>query len=118
MMSAAAQHTPGPWFVVPYGDGDSLVICRDKAGDKRVAFLATPGCRDYGERKKTWKRIKADAQLISAAPDLLVALEEIRDHAKPTNWDDEDRPGEPGFDCANAWRALDAAIAKAKGSAA
>lgn len=66
--------TPGPWFVVRYGDGDSLVICRDEAGDQRVAFLATPGCRDQLEREKTWKRIKCDAHLIAAAPELFEAL--------------------------------------------
>lgn len=114
----APQHTSGPWFIVRYGDGDSLVICRDQAGEQRVAFLATPGCRDESERQKVWKRIKADARLISAAPDLLEAAVAMVEHGKPSNWDDEDQPGEPGHDYANAWRSLEAAIAKAKGIAA
>lgn len=65
----SGQHTP--WHVVPYGDGDSLVICLDEAGDKRVAFMATPGCRDQIERRKVWKQIKANARLIAQAPELL-----------------------------------------------
>lgn len=30
-----SNHTPGPWHVVPYGDGDSLVICADEAGKRQ-----------------------------------------------------------------------------------
>ena len=71
--------TKGPWQVVRYGDGDSLVICQDEAGEKRIAFMAVPGSRFEDERKKTWKRIKADARLIAAAPDLLEALKEAVD---------------------------------------
>ena len=67
-------HTPGHWHVVPYGDGDSLVICSDEAGNLRIAFMATPGCRDDLKRRASWKRIKANARLIAAAPELLTHL--------------------------------------------
>ena len=70
-----SAHTPAPWFVVPYGDGDSLVICKDDAGNARIAFMATPGCRDSVSRKRTWREIQANARLIAAAPALLKALE-------------------------------------------
>jgi hypothetical protein len=60
--------TRGEWHVVRYGDGDSLVICLDEAGNKRVAFMAVPGCRDHLERKAKWREIKANARLIAAAP--------------------------------------------------
>jgi ABC-type nitrate/sulfonate/bicarbonate transport system substrate-binding protein len=60
-------HTPGPWEIVRYGDGDSLVI-HDSRGDWRVCFLATPG--DDGD----FEGIKANARLIAAAPELLEAV--------------------------------------------
>ena len=85
--------TPRPWQVVRYGDGDSLVICQDEAGEKRIAFMAVPGSRFEDERKKTWKRIKADAQAISALPELIEALEPFARMAAaydPDEGDDED----------------------------
>lgn len=66
--------TKGPWHVVAYGDGDSLVICEDEAGEKRIAFMAVPGARFEDERRKTWTRIKANAQAIAALPELIEAL--------------------------------------------
>jgi hypothetical protein len=42
-LRALSERAPvGPWRVVPYGDGDSLVI-HDARGDWRVCFMATPG---------------------------------------------------------------------------
>lgn len=61
-----ADHTPGPWTIQRYGDGDSLVIHSD--ADNRVCFMATAG--SYGDPAI----IAADARLIAAAPDLLAAL--------------------------------------------
>lgn len=65
--------TPSPWHVVPYGDGDSLVICSDEQGDWRIAFLAT-----HGGSASSWRKIQADARLIAAAPELYEALAEAR----------------------------------------
>lgn len=42
----------------------------------------------------------------------LQVLNALNEHARPWNWDDEDQPGEPGFDAANAWRMLDTILAK------
>ena len=71
-------HTEGPWFAVPYGDGNDTVICKDEAGNKRIAFMAIPGSRDVMARRKAWAEIKANARLIAAAPELLEALDYIQ----------------------------------------
>lgn len=81
-----AKATPGAWHVVRYGDGDSLVICMDEEGDRRIAFMATPGCRDAAKRKKSWNEIKSNAQLIATAintlPSILDRLEAYERAAK------------------------------------
>lgn len=77
--AASAASTPnafttGPWFVVPYGDGDNLVICSDQGGEWRICFMATHGGTD-----SVWRRIQANARLIAAAPELLEALNHYAD---------------------------------------
>lgn len=62
------EFTPGNWIVVPYGDGDQLVICSDDE-NWRIAFMATPG-RSPGAMEK----IKADANLLAASKDLYACL--------------------------------------------
>lgn len=59
--------TPGPWTVVPYGDGDSLVI--HSSDENRVCFMAT-----HGGSRKSWETIQANANAIAALPDLYEAL--------------------------------------------
>jgi hypothetical protein len=66
------KHADGPWVIVPYGDGDSLVIHSDDAN--RVCFMAT-----HGGSRSSWERIQANAALISAAPDLRDVLQRIVD---------------------------------------
>lgn len=63
-------HTPGPWTIQEYGDDDcpSLVLHKGET-ENRVCFMATPG--SHGDPEI----IEADAKLISAAPDLLAALQ-------------------------------------------
>lgn len=75
--SMSAQHTPAPWFVVRYGDGESLVICSDQAGNHRIAFMAVPSARDEKARTASWRIIKADAHVIAVAPELLWFAEQI-----------------------------------------
>jgi hypothetical protein len=70
-MSAPA-HTPGPWSIVPYGDGDSLAIHHNDTD--RVCFMAT-----HGGSEQTWRAIQANANLIAAAPDMYAALNDARD---------------------------------------
>jgi len=97
-----AQHTPGPWFVVPYGDHSDYVVCSDTKGDFRICFMATPGTQS------TWHGIFANARLIATAPQLLEALENLTanlEHAFPALANLE------------PLKSARAAIAKAKGSA-
>ena len=61
-------HTPGPWTVREYGDGDSLVVHAGE--DWRICFMATPG-----SSPNATPRIEANARLISAAPDMFDALQ-------------------------------------------
>lgn len=65
-------HTPGPWTVEHYGDGDSLVLHSD--GNTRICFMATPG-----SSPRAFPQIEANARLISAAPDLYEALKDNLD---------------------------------------
>lgn len=69
-------HTPGPWEVVEYGDGDSLVI-HEGSSENRICFMAMPG------KLGDFEKIKANAHLIAAAPDLLEACR----RALPANVD-------------------------------
>lgn len=62
-------HTPGPWVIVPYGDGDTLVIHYGQS-QQRICFMATPS-----SVTDDFPRIKANARLIAAAPALYEALE-------------------------------------------
>lgn len=50
--------------------------------------------------------------------DLIDALASLHRDARPSNWSDEDQPGEPGFEAAAAWRNMDAVLAAANGGAA
>ena len=71
---SAPQFTPGPWKVVPYGDGDSLVIS-ERDDNWRICFMATPG-----ESPDAWEKIKANARVIAASPDLYEALKSTTVH--------------------------------------
>lgn len=100
------EHTPGPWSVVPYGDGDSLVIHSDS--NSRVCFMATPGSfsRDF-------PKIEANARLIAAAPDLLEALLVIFDGVEDEGGPEDSAVMLP-LTCGEIAKAR-AAIAKATG---
>jgi len=93
-MMAKEAHTRGPWFAVPYGDGEDTVICRDEAGNKRIAFMAVPGSRDEQERRKAWAEIKANARLIAAAPLMFDALDaSVADVVEMANWPEDQLRG-------------------------
>jgi hypothetical protein len=63
-----AKAAEGPWHVVRYGDGDSLVV-HDAREDYRVCFMATPGS-DEG----SMRQIEAHAELIA---EMRTALTEL-----------------------------------------
>ena len=64
--------TPGEWAVVPYGDGDSLVIHADE--ETRVCFMATPG-GGLGDHL----RISANGRLIAQSYQLALLAQELAD---------------------------------------
>ena len=74
-----SKHTPGPWNV----DGDATVygprfsIANDK---EQIGIFEVADCKGYKQERE------ANARLIAAAPDLLLALERL---AHPMA-DDED----------------------------
>jgi hypothetical protein len=100
------RHTEGLWFVVPYGDGDSLVIHSNAAN--RVCFMPVTSLGPA-----SMKTIRANADLISASPDLLEALKEIVEFVAITTDNNGNRVSEicqiSDFEFARA------AIAKAEG---
>jgi hypothetical protein len=112
---SAAQGHRKPWFIVPYADGESLVIHSD--ADTRVCFMATPG-----KSPGAMERIEADARLIAAAPELLELLKAARGclAIEGTIVGMEEGPAayrvRKAMDRINALHAqMDAAIAKAEG---
>jgi hypothetical protein len=68
-----AKHTPGPWI----NDGDSVSALVDP--DNSVTYIA-PIC--VIDNKWLDEITKANAALIAAAPELLQALESLRDATK------------------------------------
>ena len=102
---SAPKHTPGPWVLVQYAKGINLpipfmehkttAVFADgvKGGD--VAYMQH-GL--YGDDQAL-----VNALLIAAAPEMLAALQNVRD-ARRT-----------GHNADEAWRWVDAAITKATG---
>lgn len=91
-----SKHTPGPWFI------DKGYLCAE--GEDRVLYLAKihSWARDAPEEGK------ANARLISTAPELLEALE---------LWQKLGNEGASCDDWESCLRMRDAAIAKARGEA-
>ena len=96
-----SKHTPGPWFIGKSDDLDQIhcIDAKTKSGLLEV-------CKVWGVKRDTREddQSKANAHLISAAPDLLEALENLL----------AVREGKGGtrYDCDEIARS---AIAKAKG---
>lgn len=74
------MHTPGPWIVEPYdelGGYDCMYGCIG------IGSHITLDGSDYGQKSceriepEVLARMESDARLISAAPDLLYALQEF-----------------------------------------
>jgi hypothetical protein len=109
-------HTPGPWRLdngAKYVSGGFRVLARSTrpkpnhaaTGEIQIAFPPPHGID--GEKEQ-----EANARLIAAAPDLLEALEMVRDA-------DNDRAADKMETIPDIARAkIDRAIAKAKGGAA
>jgi len=63
-----AKHTPGPWHHV----GDGLVYTELTSNDDEAIFIC-----DTGNSRAANEEERANAQLISAAPELLAALQAL-----------------------------------------
>lgn len=63
--------TPGPWTVEEYGDEDCPELVIHSDSENCICFMATPGSHGYPAN------IAANARLIAASPDLLIALNGI-----------------------------------------
>jgi hypothetical protein len=90
-------HTPGPWE-----SSWQFIVAPDPNGIQPDIYIAEIVETDDEGRAAAPEQQRANAHLIAAAPELLEAAEEVI-----ANW-------ETG-DLAQAVRALDAAIASAKG---
>jgi hypothetical protein len=73
---SAPEHTPGPW---PVGDYSEHLGYDCMTGGIRVGLVILDGA-DYGQKRcvpiepEALGRMKADARLIAAAPDMLDSL--------------------------------------------
>lgn len=95
-----AKHTPGPWRIGRPSVMNGVQIFRDYDFPARVETICTMPDKGKGRT--------ANARLIAAAPDLLAALEAVREMCIPgMNWTDE--IGQ------ELLRIADDALAKAKG---
>jgi hypothetical protein len=98
-MSEQPKHTPGPW----YWDDEDALPWTDYDGVEHAPFLVDRNGRYVMTGSDIRIPKEANARLISAAPELLEALKELRDWYK-------DATGLPAV-------AANAAIAKAEGRA-
>ena len=111
-----AKHTPGPWRVKPLStpdkDHDPVGVYQVEPAFRQLSKLyweldPEPDSKNYDPdfHKKVHGVNKANARLISAAPDLLAALQAVADY-----WEGGDVP-------ADIDAAMRAALKKAKGTA-
>jgi hypothetical protein len=101
--SVTQPFTPGPWHQVRHEDSDSILICTAPDGHWRICFMATPG-----DSPGAMQHIEADANLISAAPEMYEALKECHRALSHYEWYAKDD-----------WKVrerTEAAIAKAEGN--
>jgi hypothetical protein len=76
------KHTPGPWIAYDMGNGMRIVpkevldalIPNVAAVHNEIALLKAP--KDFAAFDARWEEIKANANLMAAAPDLLDACKD------------------------------------------
>lgn len=99
----SAKHTPGPWVIEEwdsdYGPTGDFSIFQSDEEEVRMPIASVQAAFNG-------KNTQANARLIAAAPDLLEAAMSLKDVCN--------RPS-AARTRAEAWRALDKAIAKATG---
>ena len=79
-----AQHTPGPWTVCEWTGPSGRRFLIETADMKHG--LATIVPNENASTLLTMEQHRANAKLMSAAPDLLEELEEIVEQAKACGW--------------------------------
>lgn len=73
------QHTPGPWELLPQSDGSNMVALRRETGKQMNPYAFRLVCHVLA-RGDSIKQDDANAKLIAAAPDLLVACQRVLTH--------------------------------------
>lgn len=109
------KHTPGPWKVVEhegdhkYGRFTEQMRSYVLESEKR-ANMAIMEAYKFEDDPDVWDEVRANANLIAAAPELLEVLESLYTDAT----DREETTDDSGQEY-DDWRAVRLAIAKAKG---
>lgn len=67
-----ANHTPGPWYALR---GQRNISIRHKTGDKLLPMVNVASVRGYFPTDCPYGSSEANARLITAAPELLEALQ-------------------------------------------
>lgn len=114
VMEKKAGHTPGPWATMRSGDDFWI---HQKTEDIDGGYFCKVECMNRNEEARSIA--KANANLITAAPELLAALDSVCDTGRllldymdgPRNPENQER------NLADAIAAARAVIAKAKGGA-
>lgn len=101
---AGAVATPGPWL----RDGNAFIYALNPEGHNRM-WISVHGGHEHGLRRVSLEEVKAVADLVFAAPDLLAALQEARDYVLDYGSDTNMAP---------VVARIDAAIARATGVSA
>ena len=70
----SAQHTPGPWMVPHFARDDVCCNCAYVFSESQVG-MGSICTIDHGDENEPLEIAKANARLISAAPELLEALQ-------------------------------------------
>lgn len=74
------KHTPAPWKITMSGRTPEGSAHKHQIGDYNSRTIAYAYCQITDKKDQTFHEHNANARLITAAPELLEALENIIDH--------------------------------------
>jgi hypothetical protein len=103
------KHTPGPWRTRDHHAAGIDII----AGRAEIGNIGAPS----SDGAPNWPEVKANARLITAAPDMLAACESIRDRVDGAldAFDADEQDSGEGLELVRIRAMARAAIARAKG---